>query len=112
MELGCFTSAEALDHVVEVNVTFQDKQLSGKKQAHWAGAVLHEEEISITQTELSEPPSLAGATWEFPNDTLAKVTVNLFLFFPPQQIWNSWKTGNESRDKFEEYRASLMAVYS
>lgn len=62
MELGCLTSAEALDHAVEVNVTFQDKQLSGKKQAHWAGAALHEEEIRIKQTELSEPPSLAGAT--------------------------------------------------
>lgn len=70
LELGCFTSTEALAHAreielnrisIEVNITSQDKQLSlAKGRRTRAGAVSYEEEINVMQTELSESLSLAS----------------------------------------------------
>ena len=70
LELGCFTSAEALAHAreielnrisIEVNVTSQDKQSSlARGRRIRAGAVSYAEEINVMQTELSESFSLAS----------------------------------------------------
>lgn len=91
---------------------FQDKNCLARNRHMRAGAVSYAEEIGITQTELSEPPSLASSTWEFPEGHPSQSHCESLPVFPPEQIWNSWKTGNKPREKLEEYGVSLMAACS